>query len=602
MPMTRFTALLDERFAAVGAEAFRMTPTRMAIAAALAILAGFGVGWPAALTWGAAVMVSEMLTVLVSRRLARTEAAGESPTRATLWAYLWCTIVGVPIWTAFGLMLWTGPTAACALAAVAFWCGQLLYVQNFMVKSPVAAVLAGVPSVASPLLIPLFFTRFTGVDRIMVLSMMALCVAHAVSAALDNMSAARKLAAATRELVAGKQATEAARAEMAAAKAEAEQANQAKSSFLANMSHEIRTPLNGVLGMAQAMAAGKLSREQRGRLDVIRRSGEGLLAILNDVLDLAKVEAGRLELESIDFDLAQVVELARAGFASLGQDKGVTLAVDIAEARGVYRGDPNRVRQILHNLISNALKFTDRGEVRIIAAPIPGGVAITIADTGIGMNAETLSRLFTAFSQADSSTTRRYGGTGLGLSICRELAQLMGGEISATSAPGEGSRFTVVLPMPRVGDERAAAAPQQAAATPLEADGLRVLVAEDNAVNQLVIKTLLGQAGIALQVVSDGAQALDAWRAGAWDLVLMDVQMPVMDGIAATRQIRAEEALAGRPRTPILGLTANAMAHQVAEYAAAGMDGHVAKPINTEDLFAQLSAALAASEADRAAA
>ena len=598
--MPRLGALLDARFAAVGAEAFRMAPTRLVLAAALALLAGFSVGWPVALVWGAGVAASETWTFVATRSI-----AGGTVDRSMLWRYVGCTVVGIPVWSAFGFILWTGPSLACALAGVVFWCGQLLYVQNFLVKSRLAAILAGAPSVAAPLLIPLLFTRFHGIDQVLVMAMLVLCVGHAVSAALDNMRQSRRLEAATRELIAGKQAAEAARAEMAAAKAEAEQANQAKSSFLANMSHEIRTPLNGVLGMAQAMSVEELSAVQRGRLEVIRQSGEGLLAILNDVLDLAKVEAGRLELEEIEFDLAEVIALARSGFSSLAQDKGVSLTLEIEAARGVYRGDPNRVRQILHNLVSNGLKFTERGEVRIIAEPMPAsgpaGVAITVADSGIGMDAETLSRLFTAFSQADSSTTRRYGGTGLGLSICRELAQLMGGDISATSAPGRGSRFTVALPMARVGDARAAAAGPTTAVAALDG-GLRVLVAEDNAVNQLVIKTLLSQAGIEPQVAPDGAQALEAWRTGDWDLVLMDVQMPVMDGVAATRQIRAEEAVSGRARTPILGLSADAMAHQVAEYAAAGMDGHIAKPIRSEDLFAQIDAALAESAARRAAA
>jgi signal transduction histidine kinase/ActR/RegA family two-component response regulator len=585
-------ALLDGRLAAVGVQAFRMGPTRLVLVAVLVPLAGIAVGWPVASAWGAAILASEAWVLLATRPMAQGKAS-----RATLWNYFWSTAVGAPLWTAFGLILWSGHSHASPVAAAAFWCGQLLYAQNFCVKSPVAAVLLGGPSVAAPLLIPLLLPRFAGADQAMVVSMLCLCVAHAVNAAIDNIRTNRKLEAATQALVAGKQAAEAAGAEMAVAKTEAELANQAKSTFLATMSHEIRTPLNGVLGMTQAMAADKLSTVQRGRLDVVRRSGEALLNVLNDVLDLAKIEAGRLDLEEIEFDLGDLVRSAQSGFSALAQDKGLTLALDIEAARGLYRGDPNRVSQILRNLISNALKFTERGEVRVIACLIPGGIALTVADSGVGMDEEALCRIFSPFAQADTSTTRRYGGTGLGLSICWELAQLMGGEISATSEPGAGSRFTVTLPLARVGE--AAATPAIVAPPAPEPNPqLSVLVAEDNAVNQLVIKTLLGQAGIDPVVVDDGRQAVEAWRAGTWDLILMDVQMPVMDGSTATQEIRRLEAELGKACTPILALTANAMAHQVAEYAAIGMDGHVAKPIRIEQLFSAIQAALAVPPAD----
>ena len=371
----------------------------------------------------------------------------------------------------------------------------------------------------------------------------------------------------------------------------AEAANAAKSTFLATMSHEIRTPLNGVLGMAQAMAGDTLSERQRDRLNVIRESGEGLLAILNDVLDLSKIEAGKLELEEIDFDLEDVARGAYTAFTSLANRKGVSFALDLGNAVGGYRGDPTRLRQILYNLISNALKFTESGEIRVTAANDGQALELRVADTGIGMSKETLARLFTSFGQADASTTRRFGGTGLGLAISLELAELMGGTIQVESALDQGSVFRVRLPLPRATNPATCRTSTIAPAVAEQLE-LRVLAAEDNSVNQLVLKTLLDQLGIDPVLVGNGALAVEAWESGSFDLVLMDVQMPVMDGPTAARTIREREALTGRGRTPIIALTANVMSHQLAEYRCAGMDGHVAKPIEAAKLFAALQAAL----------
>jgi len=374
-----------------------------------------------------------------------------------------------------------------------------------------------------------------------------------------------------------------AKAELLSALAEAEAANHAKSDFLATMSHEIRTPLNGILGMAQVMARDELTLSQRERLEIVRNSGESLLRIINDVLDLAKIEAHKLEVESFDFDLGDVIDSAAAIFSALASAKGLVLEVNLDLAAGVYRGDPTRIRQIISNLLSNAVKFTQAGSVRLTARFDMRGLEIAVSDTGPGIPSEAFGRLFEKFVQAESSTTRRFGGTGLGLAICRELAQLMGGNIVAENLPGEGARFTVRLPVQRLGDARPNPAVQPPAVEDLGA--LRILAAEDNPVNQKVLQTILEQLGVAVTLVGDGAQAVEAYRAAPWDIVLMDVQMPVMDGVQATRGIRLFEREAGRAPTPIVALTANALEHQKSQYLASGMDALVAKPIQIDELF-----------------
>ena len=385
---------------------------------------------------------------------------------------------------------------------------------------------------------------------------------------------------------------------------EAQAANAAKSEFLATMSHEIRTPLNGVIGMAQVMAADELAPVQRERLGVVRQSGETLLTLLNDVLDLAKIEAGKLECEAAPFDLGGLLGAVEASFASLAAGKGIGLEMSLSPAvAGVYRGDQARIRQILANLLSNALKFTEAGEIRLtVDRDADGALRLAVSDTGIGMPADRLGRLFGKFSQLDASTTRRYGGTGLGLAISRQIAEMMGGTITADSTLGAGSTFTVVLRLERLAAALEAEADSDAAPAALDPDTpLRVLAAEDNAVNRLVLKTLLEQVGVEPTLVENGAEAVAAWADGDWDVILMDVQMPIMDGVQATRAIRAREREAQRPRTPIIALTANAMSHQLLEYDAAEMDDCVSKPIQAEALFFALQRVLEARAVEAAA-
>jgi CheY-like chemotaxis protein len=357
--------------------------------------------------------------------------------------------------------------------------------------------------------------------------------------------------------------------------------------------------------MAQAMARDELTETQRERLDVVRQSGEALLAILNDVLDLSKIEAGKLELEQTEFDIAELAGAAHATFAATAQAKGLAFDLKVTRgAKGVYVGDTVRVRQILYNLVSNALKFTEAGAVKVSVERRAGDLVLIVADTGIGIAPEKAASLFQKFEQADASTTRRYGGTGLGLAICRDLCALMGGTIGVRSEPGEGATFTVRLPLPKTERPAPVRAPRRRSEpiAPERGRTLRVLAAEDNGMNQLVLKTLLSHIGVEPVIVPDGRAAVTAWEAEPWDLILMDVQMPEMDGPTATAIIRARELAEGRVRTPIVALTANAMDHQVSEYRAAGMDDFVAKPIEAGRLFEAVLAAADQTETARRAA
>jgi PAS domain S-box-containing protein len=379
------------------------------------------------------------------------------------------------------------------------------------------------------------------------------------------------------------------------ARDQADAANLAKSAFLATMSHEIRTPLNGVLGMAQAMAREDLPPPQQERLGVIRQAGETLLVLLNDLLDLSRIEAGRLELEDGLIDIARIAAGAQSTFTTLAAEKDLSFELVIdPEAPAFWRGDPTRVRQILYNLVSNAVKFTPRGSVQVSVTGTSGDLVMMVTDTGLGIAPERLSVLFEKFVQADASTTGKFGGSGLGLAICRELSGLMGGAIEVKSVVDQGSSFTVRLPLPAaeapefdcLHDEAGGGQPQ------LLESPLRILAAEDNLMNQLVLKTLLEPLMIDLHVVNDGEEAVAAWADSHWDAILMDIQMPGMDGPTATRLIRAREEAEGRPRTPIIDLTANALSHHEREYLSAGMDALTPKPIELERLLGALDMVL----------
>ena len=385
------------------------------------------------------------------------------------------------------------------------------------------------------------------------------------------------------------------------ARHQAEAASSAKSAFLATMSHEIRTPITSVLGMTDLLRHTTLSEEQAGYVDTLASSTRALLTILNDILDISKIEAGKITLESAAFPLHEAAREVVALNLAVARVKGLMLSLEIGpEVPAMVVGDSARLKQVLHNLIGNAIKFTEAGSVhlRLSAVAGVGAVALVrgeIEDTGIGIAEDEIERLFKAFSQVDTSTTRRFGGTGLGLAISRRLVGLMGGEIGVVSAPGRGSRFWFTVPLPLAEARQPAAtgaaatgAAAPAPVTPPPARQLRILVAEDNRINRMLVRAMLTKLGHVVEVAENGLLALAAVAEGAFDIVLMDMQMPEMDGEEATRAIRALPA--PRDRTPVLALTADVMAEHRERYLRAGVNDLVPKPIDWQVLAAALEA------------
>ncbi|MCE1227770.1 MAG: ATP-binding protein, partial [Geobacteraceae bacterium] len=381
--------------------------------------------------------------------------------------------------------------------------------------------------------------------------------------------------------------------ELLEARHSAEAANRAKSEFLANMSHEIRTPMNGVIGMAQLLRFTQPSKEQEEYLDNLELSCKNLLELINDILDLSKIESGKLELESAAFSLRRCVYEVLTNQAARVEQKGLQLIADLdGQLPDFVLGDSLRFKQILLNLLGNAIKFTETGSITVTGLVVSRADAscvfrLMIRDTGIGMTAEALERIFNSFEQADSSTTRIYGGSGLGLSICRRLTELMGGHIWAESVFGKGSTFFVELPFviqSHAGEEEPAPAGLD---IPGGTRSLKILVAEDNKLNADTIIAMLKRMGHEVDVASDGCEALDRWHAFAFNCVLMDIQMPVMDGYLALATMREQEQKMGG-HTPIIAMTAHALHGDRERFLAEGFDGYVSKPVDMQILAEEL--------------
>ncbi|WP_425408921.1 ATP-binding protein [Hyphococcus sp.] len=380
--------------------------------------------------------------------------------------------------------------------------------------------------------------------------------------------------------------------------AAAEYASEAKSAFLANMSHEIRTPMNGIIGMADALNAEDLTDSQREKIQAIQDSGDLMMMLLNDLLDISKIEANKIVIENAPFTFEDIIRKVKNLHSQSAKAKGLEFSVickgDCSAAR---LGDGHRLLQVLHNLVANAVKFTSAGKVSVVIMPPAqedGDTRIDVIDTGIGVTKEQAARIFQPFTQADASTTRKYGGTGLGLSIAKGLVEAMGGAISVASKPGAGSCFSINIPMPLA----PADAVRTAASGGYKTEdggltGLRVLVGEDNVVNKAVLGAFLKERRHKVQYADDGLAVVDAFKNGAFDVILMDISMPVLDGTEALRQIRfLERERRENSPTPIIAVSAHAMTRNVEEYLAQGFNGYVTKPVKSAALHAEIEHAV----------
>jgi len=561
------TRLLDNRIDVVAAQAGRTAGLRVAIAIPCVVLMalnlGPGTAWPWALvfsfgefwTWGACRAIRRPQPGLALRRL---NFLGSN-----------CAICAT--WCLFATLYWRAPSEALHLTGVAAFVAVMIHGQCFCYRSPIAFGLMSAPPAVLVIAEPLILGGFHGVPLVTVIATLIMAVFYIAVAALIQARSTQSLERAERDAVTS---------------------NRAKTAFLAMMSHELRTPMNGVLGMAHALRQTDLSPAQALQVQTLIGSGDGLMTILNDLLDISKIEAGKLDLEKRVFDLHELVGRVEDLWREVARERSVDLEVEVEVDTGVSRwleGDPTRLRQIINNLVSNALKFSDGGAVHVGVGARPGPndglakVEIRVADQGIGMSSDQQARLFQAFSQADASISRRFGGTGLGLAICRQLAHMMDGDILVTSKLGHGSVFTVTVAL-------------TVAEAPPEADGelaapsiaeLRVLVAEDNPVNQAVARAILEATGAVVSMANDGAEALERLRTHDFDVVLMDVHMPRMDGVEALRRLRAGEA--GRPDIWVIAFTADAMSGDDARFLGIGFDAVQTKPIQPLALLTALA-------------
>ena len=564
----------DEALDRTAVETRRQAGARVAIGVMCFLVGMTAIPIPALLVW-AAMYATGDLTLWVA-----TDPANQAR-RPVLFRSLRLAATGLSTWAwmTIGLLWWFTPEAWGKAVGVGLIAGVLLYVVRGCHRSMAQMLVSGLPPVITLLALPFTVPSLNG--RIGLLGSLALLVAYAASSGIEAWRVHRRLQKTTAALVQKQE--------------EAEAASIAKSEFLANMSHEIRTPLNGVLAMAHLLAKADLPPREKEAAAVVCASGEVLERLLSDILDLAKVEAGQMTLEVAPFDVAAMVRSVAALTRLHADEKGVRLQVSIApEAEGLWRGDAVRVRQVLGNLLSNAVKFTAQGEVIVqLAQESEDALRFSVTDSGVGFDPSLKARLFDRFEQADGSITRRFGGSGLGLAISRRLVEMMGGVLDCDSEPGRGARFWFDLPLSRAAEASAAPVAAPAAGPrPATDEPLRVLVADDHPTNVKVVEIILAQTGASVTTVTDGLQAVEAWAAEPFDVILMDMQMPVMDGLTAVARIRSAEASSTRPRTPILMLTANALAEHVRASRAAGADGHLTKPISPAGLLEGISAAM----------
>ena len=563
--------------AITGRTRFNQRRTRLVIAALGAIVIWSALSSVPALIWFAAMLATQMIDIWVWRDYRDPDKA-RPPSRVQYAALCASAALACIAYGGFALLLWTSPHIGAKLFAIMWMCGAMLHVTLHMHherRTYYAAITAhGIVFFAIP---ACSFFGFGGVnpwEATIVLIGVAIYIGHLLLAFREFSSLSRDMRAAQRQAL--------------KEKAIAERASESKSTFLANMSHEIRTPMNGVLGMAESLAGTDLTDDQQQKLKIIRESGALLMTLLDDLLDLSKIEANKMTLESAPFRLLDIAERVRGLYSARAEAKGLAFSVDCRGDCGAWRtGDAHRIGQIANNLISNAIKFTSSGRVEAVFIAPPRGrdgeIRIVVSDTGVGVPPEKTASLFEPFTQADASTTREYGGTGLGLAIVRNLANAMDGDAFLEKSTSEGSTFVATLCAPLHNEEDAHnGRPTKAHAID---QPLRVLAAEDNAVNRAVVRAFLERAGHNVIFAEDGRDALARFdQEGPFDVVLMDISMPVLDGLQATKALRDRGVI-----TPVIALTAHAMASQKTEFLSDGFDGYLSKPLRQEVLDAELA-------------
>ncbi|OYX03131.1 MAG: hybrid sensor histidine kinase/response regulator [Caulobacter vibrioides] len=565
----------DERLDEVAADTYRLTLSRLVIAALVAGLMVFVLRPGVALLWLLSLYMGEGLALLATRRFKKGRAG--TP-RERAW-FAWASIPITISWSTLATVLWFEGQDLLKIAAVSIWAGQIVYTQNFRHQSVPMLVLNGLAPLASLLIFPIFFMPDTSPAAQTARWGLVLLVGTTLNVMAQNRAAAKRMDELTRGLREERE--------------KALEATRAKSTFIAVTSHELRTPMNGLLGMAHALQRSTLDPVQREQIALMIKSGDSLMQLLNDVLDLSRVEAGKVELAPIDMTLQDVVGEVVDAWRDAAVFKNLSLTVDYAPdlPPGVH-ADPLRIRQVVTNLVSNAIKFTVEGGVslRVMATPGADGkqrVSIIVADTGPGVPTGAAERVFDSFTQADQTISREHGGAGLGLSIARALARQMGGDL--VLAPSErGARFDFTFTAPACAAPVALAQDVEPSAEDLEQ--IQVLMAEDNAINQLVVRTMLEPLGVALTVVDNGHEALKAMGERRFDCVLMDINMPVMDGITALEAIR--DGRTGNPAMPVIALTASAMSGDRERFLGLGFDDHLGKPVKPVDLITAIAKAV----------
>jgi len=559
-----------DNFALVAQVRARELKTRMALAAFVGVCAAFiAPGWGPAI-WFGAVAASQVVDRLVFAPLRRSPPA--EPGAAYRWLCCASAALSVVIYSSLAAYLWFNGGEAGRLFAMVLTAGGLLHVCLHMHHSKALLLSAAVPHAIYFVGLPIWEAVVDG-------------RAHTLFLALACMLYLFHLVVAVRQTSTTTGALQTAKREADQHRTRAEVASAAKSDFLAVISHEIRTPMNAVISAANLLRRTRLDAAQREHVSMLMDASDVLMGLLNDVLDFSKIEAGKMELDWAQVSLRERLEGVARLWRPRAAANGVRLELEIdADAPETFRTDPLRLQQILFNLLSNAVKFTRRGEIRVVVGWREGRLAIAVSDTGCGIPADRLSRVFNSFEQAEAGTTRRYGGTGLGLAISRRLAELMGGTLTVESEEGRGSTFTLSL---RV-DASASpvAAEQTAVAEAVSLEGFSVLAADDHEVNRRILGLLLEPHGVRLTLVENGAEAVEAAALDRFDAILMDMQMPVMDGLEATRRIRSGGANAD---TPVVALTANALDVHRAAWDAAGVQGFLTKPIDPAMLARTLS-------------